>query len=68
MTRETLINLIRECCDNAHLSYSNLSPKQVSPGIWQFNAVEMDDDCNRHGHCRQMRYYAMVTNERVQLV
>ena len=68
MTRETLINLIRECCDNAHLSYHNLTPKQVSPGIYEFNAVEMDDDCNKHGHCRQMRYYAMVTNETVQLV
>ena len=68
MTRETLINLIRDCCEKAHLSYNNLSPTQVSPGIYEFNAVEMTDECNSYGHCRQMRYYAMVTNETVQLV
>ena len=68
MTKQTLIRLIGECCDSHHLSYQNLSPTQVSPGIWKFNAVEMDEDCNKHGRCRQMSYYAMVTGQSVQLV
>jgi len=57
-TQASLAESIGRCCDKAHLSYSNLSPTQVSPGVWQFNAVEMDDKCAKHGYCRQMRYYA----------
>jgi len=57
-TQSTLIKSISECCDRHHLSYNNLSPAQVSPGVWQFSAVEMDDKCAKHGYCRQMRYYA----------
>jgi hypothetical protein len=57
-TQTTLIESIGECCKKAHLSYSNLLPTQVSPGIFCFHATEMTDDCAKRGYCRQMRYYA----------
>ena len=58
MTKETVIALISELCESEHLAYDNILPVPVSPGIWQFHAVEMDDKCAKHGYCRQMRYYA----------
>ena len=60
MTNENLIHLIGDCCKKHHLAYENLAPRQVSPGIWSFYAVEMNDDCNKRGHCRQMSYYARI--------
>ncbi len=67
MTQETLIELVKDCCDRHHLSCHNLSPKQVSPGIWRFYAVEMDEGCSKHGHCRQMRYYGRLLGNTIEL-
>jgi len=67
MTQETITKLISECCDREHLSYSNLAPVQVSPGIWKFNAVEMNETCSKHGACRDMTYYAMATGTDMKL-
>ena len=67
MTLETITKLIGECCDREHLSYSNLTPTQVSPGIWKFNAVEMNDTCSKHGYCREMPYYAMASGTKMKL-
>ena len=67
MTQEALVHLIEECCQKHPLSCHNLSPTQVSPGIWQFNAVEMDDSCSKHGHCRQMRYYGRLLDNTIEL-
>ena len=67
MTQETIAQLIGECCEREDLSYSNLKPQQVSPGIWQFNAVEKSDICMKNGYCREMRYYAMATGTEMKL-
>ena len=67
MTKETIIGLISQLCERSHLSYDNSLPTQVSPGIWQFNAVEMNESCSKHGHCRQMPYYAMATETEMKL-
>ena len=67
MTQETITKLIGECCEREHLSYSNLSPVQVSPGIWQFKAVEQSEHCSKNGYCREMRYYAMATGTEMKL-
>ena len=66
LTKNSLIGMISECCHKNHLSCNNLQPAQVSPGIWRFKAVEMDDSCSKHGHCRQMTYFArQVGNEMI---
>ena len=67
MTQETIIGLISQLCEKSHLAYSNLIPIQVSPGIWQFNAVEMNETCSKHGFCREMPYYAMANNGEMKL-
>ena len=67
MTQETIIGLISQLCEESHLSYDNSLPTQVSPGIWQFNAVEKSETCMKHGHCRQMQYYAMSTGTEMKL-
>ena len=67
MTQETLIQLVSDCCKEANLSYNNNAPQQVSPGIWQFDAVMKSEECIKHGSCRQMRYYAMQTGNTLKL-
>ncbi len=67
MTKETLIQLVSDCCKEANLSYSNNAPVQVSPGIYCFKAVEKSETCVKNGYCREMRYYAMATNEGMKL-
>ncbi len=63
MTNENLIHLIGDCCKKNHLAYKDLSPQQVSPGVWRFYAVE----CSHEGHCRQMSYYAHIMNNEAVL-
>ena len=67
MTQETIIGLISQLCEESHLSYNKGLPTQVSPGIWQFKAVEMNESCEAHGHCREMSYYAMATGTEMKL-
>jgi hypothetical protein len=67
MTQETITKLIGECCERAHLSYSNLKPTQVSPGIFQFYAVEQSEHCMKNGFCRELPYYAMATGNEMKL-
>ena len=69
MTQEIITKLISECCDRAHLSYNihSLSPQQVSPGIFKFNAVAMTKECAKHGYCRETPYFAMVTGDKMKL-
>lgn len=66
-TETTLKESIGECCDRHGLSYNNLTPAEVSPGVWQFNAVEMDVDCSMRGYCREMRYYAKEVDGKMVL-
>jgi len=67
MTQETITKLIGECCERNHLSYSNLQPQQVSPGIFKFNAVARTAECAKHGYCRQLPYFAMLTGNEMKL-
>jgi len=67
MTQSAVIELISKLCGESHLSYDNSPPEQVSPGIWKFLAVEMNDTCNKHGYCRQMSYYAMASGTEMKL-
>ncbi len=66
-TQSSLIESISECCDKNRLSYGNLSPTQMSPGVWEFSAVPMDDECSKHGHCRQQRYYVKEVDNKMVL-
>ena len=66
LTQKAVSDMIAECCEKNHLSYNNLNPAQVSPGVWRFKAVEMDYSCSKYGHCRQMTYFArQVGNEMI---
>ncbi len=67
MTQETLIQLVSDCCKEANLSYGKNAPVQVSPGIWQFNAVMQSEECMKNGYCREMKYYAMQTGNTLKL-
>ena len=67
MTQETITKLIGECCERNHLAYNNLTPQQVSPGIFKFNAVARTETCAKHGYCREMPYFAMATGDEMKL-
>ena len=67
MTQETIIGLISQLCEESHLSYNKGLPTQVSPGIFKFSAVEMNDTCSKHGYCREMQYFAMATDKGMKL-
>ena len=67
LTKGTVVHMLTECCKDNRLSCNNLQPSQVSPGVWRFKAVEMNDNCSKHGHCRQMTYYARLVDDRMVL-
>ena len=66
-TINDLIYRIGTLCSHIGLSYHNNPPIQVSPGIWMFYAVRMDDPCRKYGSCRQYQFYAIDTGSELRL-
>mgnify|MGYP001219464322 CR=1 FL=1 len=62
-----LITQITDLCVAAHLAYDGSLPTNVSPGVWKFMAVEMNDSCTKWGTCRQRAHYAIDLGDRVVL-
>ncbi len=54
-------------CMQHGLSYQHNAPIQVSPGIWMFYAVKMDESCTKFGSCRQRQHFAIETGGRLKL-
>ena len=54
-------------CMQSGLSYQHHAPVQVSPGVWMFYAVKMDESCKSYGSCRQRQYFAIETAGRLSL-
>ncbi len=69
-TKQTLKDLMVKIdflCLQHGLSYHHQPPLQVSPGIWMFYAVKMDDNCKHHGSCRQQQYFAIEVGNTLKL-
>ena len=58
---------IGQLCMQRGLSYRNSPPVQVSPGVWMFYAVPMDESCSKHGSCRQRQFYAIDVGGKLKL-
>ena len=66
-TMKDLMVKIDFLCLQHGLSYHHHPPIQVSPGIYMFYAVKMDDNCRNHGSCRQQQYYAIDIGSSLKL-
>ena len=63
---ELVTNLSNLCVENG-LSYDGSAPVPVSPGVYMFQAVEMNESCKNNGYCRQRSYYAVQKDNRLVL-
>ena len=58
---------IDNLCIQQGLSYQHNPPVQVSPGVWMFYAVPMDNSCSKHGSCRQRQFFAIDVGGKLKL-
>jgi len=63
---DVMLKIDSLCLQNG-MSYQRTAPIQVSPGIWMFYAVEMNDSCRKHGSCRQRQHFAIEAGGHLKL-
>ena len=66
-TLSDVMLMIEALCLHHGMSYQHSPPVQVSPGVWMFYAVEMNDSCKKHGSCRQRQHFAIDVGGRLRL-
>ena len=66
-TLSDVMVMIESLCIQNGLSYQHNVPIQVSPGIWMFYAVSMDESCRKYGSCRQRQHFAIDVGGRMRL-
>ncbi len=67
MTISELVRRLSDLCVMNNLSYDRTPPVQVSPGVFMFNAVEMNMKCKSKGECRQRQLYVIVKGNELTL-
>ena len=60
MTISELVSGLTNLCKENGLSYGSSEPVAVSPGVWMFDAIEMNDNCTVSGNCRSRQHYAVL--------
>ena len=59
---------LQELCIERGLCYNHSPlPLCVSPGVFMFYATPLTMNCTRHGHCRQLTFYAVVKGEHIYI-
>ena len=67
MTQSELVTNLSNLCVENGLSYDGSAPVSVSPGVYMFQAVEMNTSCKNNGYCRQRSYYAVQYKDKLRL-
>ena len=67
MRQSELVTHLSNLCVENGLSYDGSTPVPVSPGVYMFQAVEMNASCKTNGHCRQKSYYAIQYKDKLVL-
>mgnify|MGYP000515760325 CR=1 FL=1 len=60
-----LINKITDLCVTSHLAYDGGRPISAGPGVWMIQATEMNEECTRHGSCRQMPRFVVQLGDKL---
>ena len=60
MTINELVTSLSNLCKENGLSYGNAEPVCVSPGVFMFEAIEMNATCKTGGACRSRQHYAVL--------
>ena len=60
MTINELVTSLSNLCKENGLSYGSAEPVCVSPGVWMFEAIEMNEVCKTGGACRSRQHYAVL--------
>jgi hypothetical protein len=60
MTIKELVSGLTNLCKENNLSYGDSEPVCVSPGVWMFDAIEMNETCTNGGSCRSRQHYAVL--------
>ena len=67
MKHSELVTLLNNLCVENGLSYDGNIPVAVSPGVYMFQAIEMNTGCKLKGNCRQRNYYAIQYKDKLVL-
>ena len=67
MTIQQLVQKIEDLCILSGLSYDKTPPVAVSPGVYMFHAVEMNESCKKGGACRQRPHFAVQYGDTFRL-
>ena len=62
MTIQELVTSLSNLCKENGLSYGGAEPVCVGPGVWMFEAIEMNATCTSGGACRSRQHYAVLKN------
>ena len=54
---------LREECRVRGLLPDSDPPLEVSPGVFQFYATPLTQECHVSGNCRHLRYYAIIMGD-----
>ncbi len=61
LTLTQISEQIQTICDNNQIIYNSTElPIKVGPDCYLFYAVPNTDDCQSHGACKQIPYYALT--------
>ena len=66
-TLNDLMVQIDNLCIRSGLSYHQIAPISVGPGLWMFYANRRDDACIKYGSCRQQQFFALATDGKLRL-
>ena len=63
----TITSKLIDLCSRSGLAYSGEPPTEVAPGVHTFYATMLNEDCTKHGYCRQKKYCVIEYGEQLFL-